>query len=94
MTINTIDAPVLRKMFLAGAKSIEAKKEYINELFPLSRKTPSTEIEDIIPNFEKGFKKFESLKNENDLGLIILKLFKYIFIWWIIKFKIINYKKF
>ncbi len=37
MTINTIDAPVLRKMFLAGAKSIEAKKEYINELnvFPV-----------------------------------------------------------
>ena len=54
-----------------GFKLIKTQKEYINELFPLSRKTPSTEIEDIIPNFEKGFKKFESLKNENDLGLII-----------------------
>lgn len=37
MTINQIDAKLLRNMFLAGAKSIEAKKEYINELnvFPV-----------------------------------------------------------
>lgn len=37
MAINTIDAPLLKKMFLAGAKSIEAKKEYINDLnvFPV-----------------------------------------------------------
>lgn len=37
MVINTIDARLLQKMFLAGAKSIEAKKEYINELnvFPV-----------------------------------------------------------
>ena len=37
MSLNTIDAAMLRKMFLAGAKSIEAKKEYINELnvFPV-----------------------------------------------------------
>ncbi len=37
MVINTIDAKLLQKMFLAGAKSIEAKKEYINELnvFPV-----------------------------------------------------------
>ncbi|MBE5962837.1 MAG: DAK2 domain-containing protein [Lachnospiraceae bacterium] len=37
MTLNTIDAALLQKMFLAGAKSIEAKKEYINELnvFPV-----------------------------------------------------------
>lgn len=37
MSINTIDAPLLKKMFLAGAKSIEAKKEYINDLnvFPV-----------------------------------------------------------
>lgn len=37
MVINTIDAKTLQKMFLAGAKSIEAKKEYINELnvFPV-----------------------------------------------------------
>jgi DAK2 domain fusion protein YloV len=34
---KTIDAQMLKKMFLAGAKSIEAKKEWINELnvFPV-----------------------------------------------------------
>ena len=34
---TTIDAKVLTKMFLAGAKNLEAKKEWINELnvFPV-----------------------------------------------------------
>ncbi len=37
MEINTIDASVLAKMFLAGAKNLDAKKEWINELnvFPV-----------------------------------------------------------
>lgn len=37
MALNTIDAKMLAKMFLAGAKSLEAKKEWINELnvFPV-----------------------------------------------------------
>lgn len=37
MAINRIDAEILSKMFLAGAKNIEAKKEWINELnvFPV-----------------------------------------------------------
>ncbi|MFA9463735.1 MAG: DAK2 domain-containing protein [Velocimicrobium sp.] len=37
MVINTVDGKMLQKMFLAGAKNIEAKKEYINELnvFPV-----------------------------------------------------------
>ncbi|WP_099468275.1 DAK2 domain-containing protein [Konateibacter massiliensis] len=37
MTVNRIDAEMLSKMFLAGAKNIEAKKEWINELnvFPV-----------------------------------------------------------
>ena len=37
MNKNTIDASVLAKMFLAGAKNLEAKKEWINELnvFPV-----------------------------------------------------------
>jgi len=37
VVIKTIDAYMLQKMFLAGAKSIESKKEYINELnvFPV-----------------------------------------------------------
>ena len=34
---NTIDAALLQKMFLAGAKNLEAKKEWINDLnvFPV-----------------------------------------------------------
>ncbi len=37
MAVTTIDAPMLAKMFLAGAKNLEAKKEWINELnvFPV-----------------------------------------------------------
>ena len=37
MSVQTIDAKMMQKMFLAGAKGLEAKKEYINELnvFPV-----------------------------------------------------------
>lgn len=37
MSVQTIDAKMLQKMFLAGAKGLEVKKEYINELnvFPV-----------------------------------------------------------
>ena len=37
VNIKTIDAKVLSRMFLAGAKNLEAKKEWINELnvFPV-----------------------------------------------------------
>lgn len=37
MTVNTIDAKMIAKMFLAGAKTLENKKEWINELnvFPV-----------------------------------------------------------
>ena len=37
LNIKTIDASVLSRMFLAGAKNLEAKKEWINELnvFPV-----------------------------------------------------------
>ena len=37
MSVQTIDAKMLQKMFLAGAKGLEAKKEYSNELnvFPV-----------------------------------------------------------
>ena len=32
MNTNTVDAKMLGRMFLAGAKNLEAKKEWINEL--------------------------------------------------------------
>jgi dihydroxyacetone kinase-like predicted kinase len=37
VALNTIDAKMLAKMFLAGAKNLESKKELINELnvFPV-----------------------------------------------------------
>ena len=37
MEVSTINAAVFAKMFLAGAKNLEAKKEWINELnvFPV-----------------------------------------------------------
>lgn len=37
MAINTIDAALVQKMFLAGAKNLESKKEWINDLnvFPV-----------------------------------------------------------
>ena len=54
-----------------GFKLIKTQKYYINEMFPLNRKCPSMEISDVMPYFEKGFKKFESSSNKNDLGLII-----------------------
>ena len=31
MALQTVDAALLRKMFLAGAKNLESKKEIINE---------------------------------------------------------------
>ena len=37
MALQTVDAALMRKMFLAGAKNLESKKEIINELnvFPV-----------------------------------------------------------
>ena len=37
MNTNTVDAKILGRMFLSGAKNLEAKKEWINELnvFPV-----------------------------------------------------------
>ena len=37
MATTTIDAEVLKKLFLAGAANLEAKKEWINDLnvFPV-----------------------------------------------------------
>ena len=37
VSTKTIDAKILSRMFLAGAKNLEAKKEWINELnvFPV-----------------------------------------------------------
>ena len=46
MATNTIDAGLLAKMFLAGAKNLEVKKEWINELnvFPVPEDRKSTRL--------------------------------------------------
>ena len=46
MEIKVIDAKTLQKMFIAGAKNLEAKKEWINELnvFPVPDGDPGTNM--------------------------------------------------
>ena len=46
MNTNTVDAKMLGRMFLSGAKNLEAKKEWINELnvFPVTDSDPRTNM--------------------------------------------------
>ena len=46
MVINTIDANMLKKMFLSGAQRLDSKKEWINELnvFPVPDGDPGTNM--------------------------------------------------
>ncbi|HCL01781.1 MAG TPA: dihydroxyacetone kinase [Lachnoclostridium phytofermentans] len=62
MTLNTIDAKLLQKMFLAGAKSIEVKKEYINELnvFPVPDGDTGTNMTLTIMSAAKEVSTFEN----------------------------------
>lgn len=47
MDSNTIDAGLMARMFLAGAKNLESKKEWINELnvFPVPDGDTGTNID-------------------------------------------------
>ena len=67
MTLNTIDAKLLQKMFLAGAKRIEAKKEYINELnvFPVPDGDTGTNMTLTIMSAAKEVTALEELNMEN-----------------------------
>lgn len=62
MEINTIDAAVLAKMFLAGAKNLDAKKEWINELnvFPVPDGDTGTNMSMTIMS---AAKEVDALKN-------------------------------
>ena len=62
MSVQTIDAKMLQKMFLAGAKGLEAKKEYINELnvFPVPDGDTGTNMGMTIEN---GAKEVANLQN-------------------------------
>ena len=58
MGISTIDAGMLKNAFLAGAKGLEAKKDWINELnvFP-------------VPDGDTGTKPHEAVRSSARRGL-------------------------
>ena len=65
--VNTIDARMLAKMFLAGAKNLEVKKEWINELnvFPVPDGDTGTNMTLTIMSAVKEVNGMESLSMEN-----------------------------
>ena len=67
MVINTIDANMLKKMFLAGAKSLEIKKEWINELnvFPVPDGDTGTNMTLTIMSAVKEVNNVEDITVEN-----------------------------
>ncbi len=67
MALNSINAPLLQKMFLAGAGSIEAKKEYINELnvFPVPDGDTGTNMTLTIMSAAKEVSMIETPTMEN-----------------------------
>ena len=74
MVIKTIDATMLQKMFIAGAKSIEAKKEYINELnvFPVPDGDTGTNMALTILAAAKGVAEIQEPTMENLARIIEL----------------------
>lgn len=69
MSTNTIDSRLLCKMFLAGAKSLEANKEYINELnvFPVPDGDTGTNMTMTIMS---AAKEVAALSEEDDMKVI------------------------
>lgn len=66
MATNTINAKMLKKMFLAGAANIESKKEFINELnvFPVPDGDTGTNMSLTIMAAAKEVNKLETLEME------------------------------
>ena len=66
--MNSIDAFLLSKMFLSGAKNLEAKKEWINELnvFPVPDGDTGTNMTMTIMSAAKDV---SSLENTNDINM-------------------------
>ena len=60
MAVKTINTEMLRKMFLAGAANLEAKKEFINELnvFPVPDGDTGTNMTLTIRFFARSQRKF------------------------------------
>ncbi len=77
MEVSTINAAVFAKMFLAGAKNLEAKKEWINELnvFPVPDGDTGTNMSMTIMSAAKAVSELENPTDEgtckgNFLGFI------------------------
>ena len=62
MEVSTINAAVFAKMFLAGAKNLEAKKEWINELnvFPVPDGDTGTNMSMTIMSAAKAVSELEN----------------------------------
>ena len=62
MSNNAIDAKMLSKMFLSGAKNLDAKKEWINELnvFPVPDGDTGTNMTMTVTSAVKELHKLES----------------------------------
>ncbi len=71
--INTIDASLLAKMFLAGAKNLDAKKEWINELnvFPVPDGDTGTNMSMTIMSAAKEVQALEENLNMASLAKAI-----------------------
>ena len=67
MSVKTIDAKLLSKMFLTGAKNLESKKEYINELnvFPVPDGDTGTNMTLTIMSAAKDVNSLDELSMEN-----------------------------
>ena len=67
MNTNTIDAEMLSKMFLAGAKNLENKKEWINELnvFPVPDGDTGTNMTMTIMSAAREVQAIETTTMEN-----------------------------
>ena len=65
---NTIDAGLLAKMFLAGAKNLEVKKEWINELnvFPVPDGDTGTNMTLTITSAAKEVASLEKLAHRSE----------------------------
>lgn len=68
MAVNVIDSALLTKMFLAGAKNLEAKKEWINELnvFPVPDGDTGTNMTMTIMS---AAKEVSALQTTNDITM-------------------------
>ena len=71
MAVKTINTELFRKMFLAGAANLEAKKEFINELnvFPVPDGDTGTNMTLTIMS---AAKEVQSLENAEEIRHIML----------------------